>query len=228
MRICFVSRDTPSTFLQTCERKKCEREKGVDVTLFGFCGNEVSYEKELKGETDFFEELALLSKCTQGVVVCGCLTDTHGHKRKSVAVAENGRILGVSDMLNCMDGDYNPGAGLRVYETGVGRLGICVSEDAYFSEIFRTLSVCGSEIVFCPFLGATQGVEGILLRAAAFSYGTPVCFCSAGYSFVADVDGSAAFSSPLSPVEFCLEQKKEYHLIETRRKGFYQRERKDF
>ena len=224
MRICFVAKGTLERFSQEYGGSD------ADVVFFGFNGadSEIAYDRELKGETSYFEDAAILSKTCKNVVVCACVTDTRGLLRKSVVVAEKGRILGVSDMLNCMDGKYNPGAGLRVYETGVGRLGVCVSEDAYFSEIFRTLSVCGSEIVFCPFLGTAQGVEGILLRAAAFSYGTPICFCSAGYSFVADVDGSAAFSSPLSPVEFCLEQKKEYHLIETRRKGFYQRERKDF
>lgn len=220
MRICFVSRDTPSAFLQTCERKKCEREKGVDVTLFGFCGDEVSYEKELKGETDFFEELALLSKCTQGVVACGCLTDTHGHKRKSVAVAENGRILGVSDMLNAIDGEVSSGAALRVYETKVGRMGVVVAEDLLFPEIFKSLAVCGSDFIVCPF-GMMEEIQPILLRACAYSYGVPVFFCADGYCMLADVTGNVAFASPQSPAYVDFTAIKEYHLVETRRRGFY-------
>ena len=224
MRVCFVNRGTLQRF--------CEDYGGstADVLFFGFNGadTEISYEKELKGETTYFEDAAILSKTCKNVVICACVSDTRGLKRKSVVVAEKGKILGVSDKLNCMDGEYNPGLGLRVYETGVGRIGICVSEDLYFSEIFRTLSVCGSETVFCPFYGSVESAERILIRAAAFSYGAPVCLCASGYAIVADTDGSALFSSPKSPVEFHLEQKKEYHLIQTRKRGFYKRERTDF
>ena len=98
MRVRFVSKGGMHAFK--------ELEEGADVFLFGFNGmGEVSYEKELKGESDFFERVALLSKSTQSVVVCGCITDTRGHKRKSAVVAENGRLLGVSDMLHVLDGD---------------------------------------------------------------------------------------------------------------------------
>ena len=92
--------------------------------------------------------MAILSKESHNIVVCGCVTDTRGIKRKSAVVAENGRILGVSDMLNAVDGEFKSGAGLRVYETKAGRLGIAVAEDLYFPEILRTLSVCGSDMPF--------------------------------------------------------------------------------
>ena len=143
-------------------------------------------------------------------------------------VAENGRLLGVSDMLNAIDGEYKSGAGLRVYETKVGRLGIAVAEDLYFPEILRTLAVCGSDLILCPFGIVSDSTESVLLRAAAFSYGVPVGFCGAGYSQLADVSGAVAFASPDSPVEFSLDKKQEYHLIETRRRGFYKAPKKDF
>ena len=223
MRICFVSRGSLNSFWDTYGGSD------ADIVFFGFQGiGEVSYEKELRGETGYFEDAAILSKENHNVVVCGCVTDTRGVKRKSAVVAENGRLLGVSDMLNAIDGEYKSGAGLRVYETKVGRLGIAVAEDLYFPEILRTLAVCGSDLILCPFGIVSDSTESVLLRAAAFSYGVPVGFCGAGYRQLADVSGAVAFASPDSPVEFSLDKKQEYHLIETRRRGFYKAPKKDF
>ena len=154
MRICFVSRGSLNSFWDTYGGSD------ADIVFFGFQGiGEVSYEKELRGETGYFEDAAILSKENHNVVVCGCVTDTRGVKRKSAVVAENGRLLGVSDMLNAIDGEYKSGA---------------------------------------------------------------------GYSQLADVSGAVAFASPDSPVEFSLDKKQEYHLIETRRRGFYKAPKKDF
>ena len=53
MRICFVGKGRLGTFAK--EYSYAEE----DLILFGFDGmGEVSYEKELKGESDFFEETA--------------------------------------------------------------------------------------------------------------------------------------------------------------------------
>ena len=38
---------------------------------------------------------------------------------------------------------------------------------------------------------------------------------------IADMGGSLAFASPQSPIVFEFENAKEYHLIETRSRGFY-------
>ena len=63
------------------------------VLLLGFDAlGEVSYEQELKGESMYFEEIALLSKRLKNVVICGCITNTRGLKRKSAIVAENGKM----------------------------------------------------------------------------------------------------------------------------------------
>lgn len=223
MRVCFVSRETVEKFSLR------DGENTADLIFFGFGGvdGEVSYERELKGETSYFEDVALLSKQYQCVVVCGCISDTRGIKRKSTVVAENGKILGVSDMLNCLDGEYNPGAGLKTYDTKIGKIGIAVGEDCYFPELLRTLAVCGSDFICCPF-GETDGVETILLRAGAFSYGVPISLCGEGYSALADVDGSLCFSSPCSPIAYDVEQKKEFALVETRRRGFYKKEKRDY
>ena len=189
------------------------------LLLLGFdTFGEVSYEKELKGESACFEEIALLSKRLKNVVVCGCVTDTRGLKRKSAIIADNGKILGVSDMLNVTDGEKNCGANLRVYETKAGKIGVAVAEDLYFPETIKALSLCGADYVVCPFERVTCSIQSVLLRAYAFSFGTPIFLCARGYAMIADGAGEIAFSSPQSPVYFDFINVKEYHVLQTRRR----------
>ncbi len=221
MEICFSSRGRINDFYN-CAYKK------TDVILFGFQAiGEVSYERELKGETTFFEDVARLSRQTSSVVVCGCVTDTKGHKRKSAVVAENGRILGVSDMLNVIDNEVGSGASLRVYETKIGRMGLVVAEDLYFPDVISSLAICGADFIVCPY-GIAEGIESVLCRSASFYYGIPVALCSVGYALVAEPSGELSFSSPCSPCYANVETPREYHLIETRRRGFYKPPKKEY
>ena len=215
MRICFVSRGNLGAFI------KNGKEVDADLVLCGFQSlGEVSYERELKEETRFFESVAALSRRLETVVVCGCVTDTKGFKRKSAVVAENGRLLGVSDMLNAVDGEVTSGASLRVYETSIGRLGVMVAEDLYFPEVAKSLSLCGSDFIVCPYGVVENTVESVLARSHAFCYGVPVFFCGVGYASIAAVDGTVIFATPVSPAIADFQGVKEYHLVETRRRGF--------
>lgn len=214
MQVCFVSRGGLRTFAE-----EYVGEKPPKLFVFGFADNgEVSYEKELKGETGFFETAARFSKRVQSLVVCGCITETLGHRRKSVLVAENGKLLGVSDMLHAVDGELSAGATARVYSTKAGRMGVIVDEDLLFPEIVQALGVCGCDFIVCPF-GRADGVQGVLLRAEAYLYGAPILFCADGYCAVANVKGELEFASPISPMQTEFNWKKEYHLVETRRRG---------
>ena len=218
MRICFVTVGS----LKEYAKKPSE----TDIVCLGFQSlGTVSYERELKGETKLFEDVAKLSQATKNIVVCGCFTDARGMKRKSVVVAERGKILGVSDMLNCIDEseDYRPGAGIKIYDTNAGKLGIIVGEDLYFPNVIETLSVCGAEIALCVFEELNEGLEQTLARSEAFLYGLPVCICAYGYAQVSDIGGRVRFASPQSACLFDLEMQKEYHLVETRRRGLYSR-----
>ena len=192
------------------------------LTLFSFdCIGEVSYEKELKGESGFFERATRLSKQTQGVVVCGCITDTRGIKRKSALIAENGRLMGVSDMTHAFDGRLGCGAGLRVYDTKVGKIGIAVGEDILFPEVLEALSACGSDLIVCPYGKVVDSVPQILLRAYAYLYGVPLVLCGVGYCLAVGVDGEVQFASAQSSATYVLEERKEYHLVEQRRRGTF-------
>lgn len=223
MRICFVSEGDLNGYGEKYIGLTC------DVVCFSFSAiGEVSYERELKGETALFEDVALLSKEGKNIVVCGCYTDARGIQRKSVVVAERGRILGVSDMVYRMDSSsFRPGAGIKIYDTRVGKLGIIVAEDLYFPQVLQTLSVCGADLAICIFEELNESVEQTIIRAGAFLYGIPVCLCSYGYAQAADVSGHLCFSSPRSPCAFDLEREQEYHLVEVRQRGFLRRKKSE-
>ena len=195
-------------------------EAGADIVCYPLSAlGEVSYERELKGETSLFEAVAMRSKALRCTVVGGCYTDARGIRRKSAVVAERGRLLGVSDLVNRIDGSaFGAGAGVKVYETAAGRLGVVVGEDLYFPKVVETLSLSGADAVLCLFEELSEGLELTLIRAHAFFYGLPVALCAFGYAAVADPEGRLFFASPAPVGRVTLPKEREYRLIETRRR----------
>ena len=73
MDICFITADTVDT---VCQEKLSAVGK-TDLLVFGFNGlGLVSYKKELGGETEYFQDVARLSRELSCVVICGCDKDT--------------------------------------------------------------------------------------------------------------------------------------------------------
>lgn len=211
MRICFVTKGGLDAVGE---------EAGADIVCYPLSAlGEVSYERELKGETSLFEAVAMRSKMLRCTVVGGCYTDARGIRRKSAVVAERGRLLGVSDLVNRIDGSaFGAGAGVKVYETAAGRLGVVVGEDLYFPKVVETLSLSGADAVLCLFEELSEGLELTLIRAHAFFYGLPVALCAFGYAAVADPEGRLFFASPAPVGRVTLPKEREYRLIETRRR----------
>ena len=224
MRICFVTSGDLATYSER------QADFGAEIVCFSFMAlGQVSYEKELKGETSLFEDVALLSKEGQNVVVCGCYSDSRGIRRKSVVVAERGRILGVSDMINRLDAsEYRPGAGVKIYDTKAGKLGIIVAEDLYFPQVTETISLCGADCIVCIFEELNESLEQVLIRANAYTYGVPICLCAYGYAAASDIAGKLAFASPKSPSVFEMQREQEYHVVETRKRGFFLHKKSGF
>lgn len=211
MRICFVTKGGLDAVGE---------EAGADIVCYPLSAlGEVSYECELKGETSLFETVAMRSKALRCTVVGGCYTDARGIRRKSAVVAERGRLLGVSDLVNRIDGStFGAGAGVKVYETAAGRLGVVVGEDLYFPKVVETLSLSGADAVLCLFEELSEGLELTLIRAHAFFYGLPVALCAFGYAAAADSEGRLFFASPAPVGRVTLPKEREYRLIETRRR----------
>ena len=103
-----------------------------------------------------------------------------------------------------------------------------MAEDLYFPQVLQTLSVCGAEVAICLFEELSDGLEQTLMRAEAFLYGIPICVCAYGYAQAADIGGKVLFATPANPWYYDLEREQEYHLVETRQRGFYRKKKSGF
>lgn len=204
-----------------------ERRKGFsiriplcDVAVFGFSPlGLVEYESELSGKTDKLERMAKLSGAARCGVLCGCVTDSRGLKRKSVAVASCGKLLGITDMAHVLDGEeYKCGANVGVYSVGGYKIGVCIDNDLLFPETVKTLSVCGCNLIVCHVQDLSDGVAPMLVRAYAYLYGVPVVMSGGGAAFFADVNGVLASSNREIAV-FETSPKNCYRIIACRRRG---------
>ena len=189
----------------------------VDVLLLSFLNHEVCYETELDGKSHIFEKIALLSKIKECVTICGAITNTCGHRRKSAIIAQEGKLLGVADMLNVIDGNIGSGGMIKVYETKCGRLGVAVADDLRFPDFLKTLSLSGSDCIFCPFENGVENID-FLVRAGAYYFGVPIAFCGKGLSMVVNSAGDVVCKTQQKISVTDLEIKKEYHLIEYRQR----------
>ena len=219
MQACFVTDGNINSVWQDKLSKigKCE------LTVFGFNGlGLVSYKKELNGETEYFQDLAKLSKQTEGVVICACDTDTYGVFRHSVAVSDKGRILGVTDMAHSLDdSEFVSGGSFRVYDTSAGKIGVIVSEDLFFPESARILALCDADLIVCIFKKLENYMPQIMLRALAFANGVAMTLCAKNYSCIADIKGNVTFASGQDVVKTEIKIERDYRLISSRRRGIY-------
>ena len=160
--------------------------------------------------TDAFAERAR----RHGVVaVLNLFERDAGHTFDSSPVIDaDGRLLGVTRMLHITDypcfheqGYYTPGdAGMPVYETAAGRIGVAICYDRHYPEVMRALALHGADLVVVPQAGAVgEWPEGLYegeMRVAAFQNGYFVALCNrvgreeclefAGESFVCAPDGT--------------------------------------
>lgn len=191
-----------------------------DVALIGFNAlGDVDYESELRGKTEKFGEIARLTRISACGALCGCKTDSRGLKRKSVAVADRGKLLGISDMLHVIDAeDYKSGAGLGVYQLGGYKVGLCIENDLFFPENIKALSLCGCNLIAVFMENSADSMPPLLIRAYAYLYGVPVVMCAGKCAYFADITGAIATSNQkITP--FVADPKNCYRIISTRNRG---------
>ncbi len=200
-----------------------------DIAVFGFEGlGEVDYERELKGETEKFGEIARLSEKSGCGVLCACKTKSRGLLRKSVAAADGGKLLGISDMNHVLDGEnFKSGAGLGLYRAGGCKVGICIDNDLLFPDTFKALSLCGCNVVVALLEEVKDVIPPLLIRAYAYLYGLPVIMCAGRTAYFADVTGAIATSARGVSL-FDVSPRNRYHLVTTRARGITSDIRQDF
>ncbi|MBQ7339275.1 MAG: carbon-nitrogen hydrolase family protein [Clostridia bacterium] len=219
MKVCFVS----SSSLNGVWQDNLTKLSGHDLIVFGFNGlGLVSYKKELGGETEYFQDVAKLSKQLSSVVICGCDTDTYGVFRHSAVVAEKGRILGVSDMAHAIDNsEFVAGGNFRVYDTSIGKVGVILAEDLFFPESSRVLALCDADIIVCIYKKIDSPMPQVMIRAGAFSNGVTMALCAKNYVAVSNIKGEILMASAQDIVYNNIEIEKDFHLISSRRRGLY-------
>ncbi len=216
MKVCAVTEDS----LNKVWQEDFEKIGNPDIIVFGFNGlGLVSYKKELSGETEYFSDLAKLSKQLSSVVICGCDTDTYGVFRHSCVISDSGKILGVSDMLYSVENsEYAPGGNLRVYQTSKGRIGLVVGEDLFFSDVVSTLSVCDAEFIVCIFKEIDSNMPTVVARALSYCNGVDIMLVSKNQFCYTEASGKIKIFSRSNIVKTESDFNKEYKLLSFRKR----------
>lgn len=200
-----------------------------DIAVFGFSGlGEVDFEKELRGETEKFEGAARLSRACGCGVVCACKTLSRGIRRRSAAVADGGKLLGITDMNHVFDGEnVKGGANLGLFRAGGCKVGVVVDNDLVFPETFKALSLCGCNVVVALIEEIKDNLPPMLARAYAYLYGVPIVMCAGKRAYFADTTGAIASSSQKVAL-FEFDPQNSYRLVTTRRRGAAESRRTDY
>lgn len=192
-----------------------------DIAVFGLKLGEVDYESELKGVSDKFEGIVRLSGKGRCGVLYGCRTNSRGILRKSVAVADRGKLLGITDMNHIIDAEnFKSGAGLGVYNVNGYKIGVCIENDLLFPDCFKAFSAygCNAVVVFLEEL--KNYLPPLLIRAYSYLFGVPVIMCAGNMAFCAEITGEIASSSQQYSL-FDIDPRSHYHVVTTRAKGFF-------
>lgn len=200
-----------------------------DVAVFGFSGlGDVDYESELTGKTEKFEEAARLSKSAGCGLLCGCRTVSRGLARKSAAVSDRGRLLGISDMTHVIDGEeYKSGAYLGFYSVNGCKVGVCIENDLLFPEAVKSLAVCGCNVIVVMLEEVRDNLPPLLIRAYSYLFGVPIVMCAGKTAYFADISGAIATSTQKEALfEICPQSR--YRVVTTRIKGISSDQREDY
>ena len=136
---------------------KCQKLQNVDlegvknsqITVLGFNSiGKVSYKHELSGADNKLPDLASFSRRVKKVIIAGAVTDNYGILKQSLIIAENGKLLGISDMTLSIDQtEYLGGGSFKVYQTEVGRIGLLVGDDIINLDGVKAMSLCDADLI---------------------------------------------------------------------------------
>jgi hypothetical protein len=192
-----------------------------DVVVFGFNGiKRISYKQELTGGEDLLVKFSKLSKITNKIIISATNTDNYGIVRKSLIIAEKGKILGISDMNIKLQGeDCSVGGGYRVYQTSVGRIGVLIGNDILDYEGVKSMTVCDADIIILVVDENEKEEYNFILRAYSYLFGVPILALTANSVLASDINGEIVCGSRDNITEIILPTKKCFRLITTKRRG---------
>lgn len=192
-----------------------------DVVVFGFDGlKKISYKNELNGAEKFLPMFATLSKRTKKTVISGTITDNYGIIRKSAVIADNGRLIGISDMnLNVNASGFSQGGGYRVYQTSKYRIGVLVGDDIIDFDGVKSMTFCDADIIIALVGGEDKPQYDFLVRAYSYLFGVPMLIVTSGGVIASDIGGEICGGSHEDKCEIQIPTKKSYRIVQSKRRG---------
>ena len=132
------------------------------------------FELAADASSDLFDRLKEVSKSSHAVLILPFFESSGDAHYNSAAVIDQGNLLGTYRKMHLPDLPhyrehfyFSPGdAGLPVFETSQGKIGIQICWDNLFPEGTRILALKGAEIVFAP-TAAALNTHALWERAIA-------------------------------------------------------------
>ncbi|MBO5713318.1 MAG: hypothetical protein J6R88_03880 [Clostridia bacterium] len=195
---------------------------GYDVVVFGFDGLEkIRYKNELNGTESVLQNFASLSKTSKKIIVSGAITDNYGIVRRSAVIADNGKLLGISDMnLNVNSSGYSQGGGYRVYQTSKSRIGVIIGDDIIDYDAIKSMSLCDADFIIVIENEEKPQYE-LLIRAYSYLFGLPIILISSSNTLATDLSGEICGGSRDGVSDIILPTKKTYRVIQNKRRGVF-------
>ena len=195
--------------------------KEENILVFGFNGTpKISYKMELSGENRELSKIVELSKKGNKTVISGAITDNFGIIRKSVLVADNGKLLGISDMNMCLDKEgYSSGTGHRIYHTKNGKIGVLVGDDIIDLDGIKAMSICGADLIVIILSKQETNIDSVLVRAYSYLFGVPVVVFTSSSVIAGDIRGEICSGSYDEECKIVVPLKKSYRLCQIKKRG---------
>ncbi len=208
---------------------KCQKLQNVDlegvknsqITVLGFNSiGKVSYKHELSGADNKLPDLASFSKRVKKVIIAGAVTDNYGILKQSLIIAENGKLLGISDMTLSIDQtEYLGGGSFKVYQTEVGRIGLLVGDDIINLDGVKAMSLCDADLIVAVVQNEEKPQYNFLIRAYAYLFGVPVMLLSKTGVIASDMSGEICGKSIENTAKLIIPTQKQYIVVKSKRRG---------
>ncbi len=181
--------------------------QGFDVTVFGKYAGRVRYGEDEKNKDSLLYRLCSVSQ-QAGTVLALADTVGGGAPRRSVLVADGGKLLGITDELSALQQLPRSGKTMRVYATAAGNIGVLVGADLYAYEPAHILSACGAELIV--HLSAVRKRQADLVGGAlAYLCGVPLLSVASGVAALYGETGELLYASPINGGKITFTPKKE-------------------
>lgn len=201
----------------------------ADIAMFDFWSlGRVDFAAEISAKSNKLQAVAQNSLKQGCACLCGCITNSRGLIRKSVVVADGGKLLGITDMSYVLDGEEYKGGGVAgVYALHGYRVGVCVQNDLMFPEFIKIFSQLGCNILCVHSDNLLDGALPQLTRSYAYLYGLPIVTAANGVAFFADGNGVLACTNrPIALFE--CGTKSSYRAVTVKHRGLAENAKADF